>query len=316
MPFRDASRRSFYVTQPMRQGTVQPLRALGLVDDAGPQRFNAFELTEAGERLAQLAFDGFRPRNSTVESVLSRWVSGSDGVHVAPMGAALDPRAPLPKPARDLILSRLHTCGAGAARRQAATRWLENLDSTPSWKKRPAAVDVEHWRDLRAGARFFEMQRAALAVLDGAESLVRTAGAFQVGDAVAEPLRSLIDELTARARAFEHEKHVPAGTDEAATFASEVVRTDRSAVMRSLVERDGRGLDLDGDRVVPGPVFPRQPPSEAAADDEDEDEDVTPQAQGLPLPEGVSVRVRALHTLNQDLGGRLDSLLEVAEEAE
>ncbi len=33
---------SFYVTQPMRQATVQPMRALGLAESAG-ERFNAFD---------------------------------------------------------------------------------------------------------------------------------------------------------------------------------------------------------------------------------------------------------------------------------
>lgn len=38
---------SFYVTQPMRMATNQPLQALGLVESGG-ERFNAFRITPAG----------------------------------------------------------------------------------------------------------------------------------------------------------------------------------------------------------------------------------------------------------------------------
>ena len=46
LSFATVSKRSFYVTQPMRQATVQPLRALGVVESSG-ERFNAFKCTTA-----------------------------------------------------------------------------------------------------------------------------------------------------------------------------------------------------------------------------------------------------------------------------
>ena len=48
LSFATVSKRSFYVTQPMRQATVQPLRALGVIESSG-ERFNAFRCTRHGE---------------------------------------------------------------------------------------------------------------------------------------------------------------------------------------------------------------------------------------------------------------------------
>jgi hypothetical protein len=47
LSFANMRKPSFYVTQPMRQATVQPLRAMGLVESTG-ERFNAFSSTPVG----------------------------------------------------------------------------------------------------------------------------------------------------------------------------------------------------------------------------------------------------------------------------
>ncbi|MBK6532761.1 MAG: hypothetical protein IPF99_25165 [Deltaproteobacteria bacterium] len=317
--FREAARRGFYVTQPMRQGTVQALRGLGLVHE-GPQRFNAYQLTEAGERLVELAYESFRPKNDAVDAVLAKWIEGGAGVHTESMRAALDPRAPLPERAREFLRERVARWGPDAPRRAAVIAWLRKPDRSASWAERPPLIDVEHWRDLRVGARFFDLQRAALAVLDGAEAIVRTAGSLRLAEASTEPMEPLLEELSARASAFLDENHTPVGAENAVAFATEVRNTDRAAGLRSAVERDGRGLLIDHDRVLAGPVFRRQPPAPNASktdDSEDDDGGGTPEPTGaLPLPEGISRRVRSLHTLDLDLDGRLGGWLSGAAEAE
>lgn len=60
LSFANMRKPSFYVTQPMRQATVQPLRALGLVESAG-ERFNAFRSTELGLDFIEAVCAGFYP---------------------------------------------------------------------------------------------------------------------------------------------------------------------------------------------------------------------------------------------------------------
>ena len=71
---------SLYVTQPMRQATVQPLRALGLVESIG-ERFNAFSCTQLGHEFIQSKGRGvFRDKEDEMLCVwgigianLARW---------------------------------------------------------------------------------------------------------------------------------------------------------------------------------------------------------------------------------------------------
>lgn len=312
--YKTARRRGFYVTTPMRQGTLIPLRALGLVED-GPQRFNAYTLTETGERLVDLVCADLRPNNSSVDAVLERWIRGDNGVHTQIMRQALDPRLPLPDAARELLRERLERSGEGARRRATALSWIREA-STTTWEKCPAALDAEHWADLRSGAGFFGMQQAAVAVLDEVESVVRMLGRLPLKDA-GDAVGSALAMLAERARGFLGEQHDPSPGHEAQAFAHGVTAPPNEA-LRSLTLRDGRGLELRGDVVVPGPVFPREGPlpGEERADDEETDEVELPAVTRKVLPDGISSRMYALHTLDLDLSGRLDAWLgQTAEEA-
>ena len=64
-------------------------------------------------------------------------------------------------------------------------------------------------------------------------------------------------------------------------------------------------LRLVGDDIKPGPAFTGSI-TQVRADEEDQE---TPQTKGIPLPEGISYRVRNLYLLNLDMHGELDEWL-------
>lgn len=89
------------------------------------------------------------------------------------------------------------------------------------------------------------------------------------------------------------------------TFCRECEGDEPVNILRALVYRDGHVLRLVGDQIKPGPAF-RGSITQVSADDEDQE---TPQAVGIPLPEGISYRVRNLYLLNLDMNGKLDEWL-------
>ncbi len=315
VPYRKARRRSFYVTQPMRQAIVQPLRALGLVT-ARVQRFNTYRLSGAGRELLQASVSAFKPYNASVQGILEEWILGrGQRVATAPMYEALSPLRPLPAPARALLRERL-VVGEGADRREAALRWVSTLTPTdgerPPWSPRPAAIDADHWDDLRAGARFFGARAAALGVLDLVEALLRDRSEPRcaLSEASGGPLAAPLARLALRAQAFLDEGRDPSPERCATAFCKRCTQAGPRA-LGALVALDGRGLRLAGEEVVPGPAFQWQGPGA---------ELLLAPAQGdhqgkrLPLPAGTSGRVGGLYSLHLDLEGRLDSWLVPPEE--
>ena len=68
---------SFYVTQPMRQATIQPLCDLGLIESAG-ERFNGFTCSETGEAFINAVAGHLKPSNRSVTEHLVSWVKGEN----------------------------------------------------------------------------------------------------------------------------------------------------------------------------------------------------------------------------------------------
>jgi hypothetical protein len=77
LSFRKARQQGFYVTQPMRMRTVQPLLALGLVE-ATSERFNAFQCAEAGRTFIEAACRNYWPKNRSVLNNLLCWMHNDD----------------------------------------------------------------------------------------------------------------------------------------------------------------------------------------------------------------------------------------------
>lgn len=308
--FRRASQRNFYVTQPMRMATVQTLPALGLVI-ADSTRFNSFRCSKAGQELIEEATREFRPYNRTVQAHLVHWVHGDDRVDTQLLREALSPLTELSKEARDILQRQLIIGGREASedkkRRYNALKWIQILSSTtvkPAWEDRPQMISPSHWRDLQAGALFFALRDEAIAVLDTLEKNIETrgGGCFPLS----EELPFSLKELRQAALRYVGMGH---SDPDAALFATECSQNDPQDILRALVRRDGHVLRLQGDTVRPGPAF--RGTTVPQREDADNDAEDGLQQTSVPLPPGISFRMRNLFFLHRDLHGELETLLQL-----
>ena len=318
--FRRVRQRNFYVTQPLRMATVQALPALGFVE-SDSARFNAFRCSDEGRGFIEKATGGYRPYKRTVIDHLTLWVLGKDDrVDTDSLQQALSPLNRLSDETIPLLRERLIQGGNESLedkeRRGNALAWIEalrtNRPDTLTWAQRPNEIAKKHWRDLQAGALFFETREAAIAVLDAAEASI---GNQIVGQScslkaqqIPDALKPVIEKLRSAANKYLVFKHAD---EEANKFCHECINDDPSSILRSLVERDGHVLRLLGDEVKPGAAFRGSPPSteQAGADDEDQE---TPQEGDISLPKGISYRMKNLYLLNLDMHGELDGWLNPA----
>jgi hypothetical protein len=309
---------SFYVTQPMRQATVQPLRALNLVKSGG-ERFNAFSCTDLGRDFIDVTCDGFNPHSRSVLEHLVGWAKDDhDDVKTSSrLTVALSPLNPMSKVAREFLRERLvQPTGQDAARRLAALNWVDELRREPqrgiNWEFKPSSLDEAHWRDLYAGALFFGTRDAAIELLDQIEIFI--AGRADVSlslDAPLSPdLADKAERLRQHAEAFLDQKHDPSPSLLAGVFCRECTETRHANLLESLLVREGRVLRLRGRMIVPGASFRGiqggLPETARAAEEEGVETEVE---QRIPLPEGISHRVHNLFLFNLDLRNELDGWL-------
>lgn len=323
LTFERARGRGFYVSQPMRMATVQPLPALGLVT-ATSSRFNAFECTDHGKALVAAFADGYRPSKGSLDGAIARWIGGHEITLGGQIGQALDPREPLAQPVRDLLLARLregrpNEPDEDRRRRRGALDWVEWLrqqrGNAVDWTSRPTQfISESHWLDLEAGRRFFLARHAALELLMALERHVPAESTVSIDEALLQKVGAKIDQLEAAARAFLETGHQHL---DARRFCTECVVADRAQVIRSLVDRDGIVLVRSGDRIAPGLRFakpqdadPETTGANASAEDtaEEADGDEGPRS-GIQWPAGTSFRLNHLFLLNLDLHGGLDAEL-------
>jgi hypothetical protein len=309
---------TFYVTQPMRQATVQPLRALGLVESIG-ERFNAFGCTQLGHEFIQSACDGFEPYNRSVLDHLVRWANGiHDKVRSsAELTKALSPLESMPKNARDFLRERVvQGTGTEAIRRRQAHNWVQRLRDNPqeqiAWDTKPAMLDDTHWLDLHAGALFFTARDAAIALLDEIEAHIakKTDRQMSLNTALPEPVVDKIKSLRECSQSFLDNAHDPSHEFSAGGFCRECTEQSEARLLEKLLQREGRVLSLRSRAIVPGVAFRGMQDSRpASARSPEEDGAESEIKQTVPLPDGISHRVRNLFLLNLDLCGELDAWL-------
>jgi len=314
--FKDARQRNFYVTQPMRMVTVQALPALGLVKADGT-RFNAFQCSDAGSTFIDQACKDYRPFKRSVIDYLVRWVMGKNGGNSDKLHEALSPLISLPKDTLPLLRERLIQGGKESPkykqRRKDALDWVENIRGKPSkqqWNTKPELIDDKHWHDLVAGAKIFSARDSAIAVLDALEAHIGNKTQVQIHSlqtTVPAELSTSLKALKEAAQAFLNSNHC---NQEANAFCRECVDDDTAKVLRSLVQRDGNVLRLIGEDIRPGPAFRG---SALTAINSDRNEEGDPVTNVIPLPEGISFRMRNLYLLNLDLHGELDTWLNPTE---
>ena len=311
--FRSASARGFYVSQPMRAASIQPLVSLGLVD-ASPARFNAFQLSEAGRHFVNLVTSAHRPDQLDVVSFLARWTNGSTRALTSPALSCLRPTNQMPVEARERLRALIVTREATRSwiRRKAVMEWLDSSDIPRlRWSHRPREFEPEHWADLYLGSVFFRTRDAALQLLDHAEVRVAATPARRVrASALAADLQAPIERLRGLAREFLQpspkwfpSEFGPQRLNErvSAAFCQDCSDATDVNVLTALVDRDDRVLRRHGDFVVPGPAFLD---GVSNGDVDDADTDGPPLVSGgLDLPRGISLRIPSMFLLHQDLQG-------------
>lgn len=323
LEFRFVRQPRFYVTQPMRMTTVEALPALGLVC-ASSVRFNTFQCTEAGDLLVEAACAEWRPHRRTVEDHLVRWATSVNGerVDTESLRMALSPTRSLPKRAGALLMERLIR-GSGSEmadalqRRLDALAWVERVRTSgivnPTWEQRPAQISsVQHWADMRAGARFAAARNAAHAVLDALEvSMAVSVSGPRRGlhEPIPNSVERAIQELRQHATRFLDERHTDLDSN---NFCRECCQDDNVQVLKSLISRDDRVLRLRGSDVVPGPAFDESGARATDGTEENQGVDVQGGNGRLDWPEDISFRIRNLFLLNADLHGSLDHWLAIA----
>ncbi len=312
--YQSMRQRSYYVTIPMRMGTVQTLPALGLVESASG-RFNAFNCTQAGLDLIQAATEDCRPYKSNLVHYLVRWVRGeedriakSDALH-----EALSPIIPLPASATAMLHDRLLRGGNSESeddtkRRRDALQWVDsqrNHGGDPlSWSVQPREISsVSHWQDLHAGALFFRARDLALELLDALEARMPAERKLPLNDKLGADLERPLQRLREAALAFLDIGHRDTLAN---VFCRECTAPKSVSVLHSLVGRDDRVLRLQGAQVCSGPAF-RGYATGGSQDETDPDIAAIPQPHGFP--QDISRRVPNLFLLNLDLHGQLESYL-------
>lgn len=325
LSFVSVRRPSFYVTQPMRQATVQPMRALGLADSAG-ERFNSFRCTELGKAFIEAVTRGLRPNNRTVLDHLVGWAQAiHDKVRCSgSLTAALSPLRAMPESARELLREQLvRGTGTTATRRRKALGWIDVLRKHPqrsiTWDNKPDPLDESHWNDLHAGALFFVTRDAAISLLNHIEAHIANQAGQQMSldSKFPDSIVAKIDVLRQNAHVFLDNNSDPSPEKEATAFCRECSGKSNTGILERLLDREGRVLRQCGRDILPGVAFRGfQVDKPGFARSPEEDGAETTVEKTTALPDGISYRVHSLFLLNLDLHGELNDWLGESEDEE
>ena len=318
--FEEARKQNFYVTQPMRMSTVQPLHALNLVVSESV-RFNAFSTAQNGRNFIEAACDAFGVSYGQKRNVLEHligWATGAiHGLSSEVLRNALSPTEPLPGSARQVLRGCLIRGGSkDAIRRKAILAWVDRMISNASnhvsWLEMPNELDEAHWKDLRAGALFFAVRDAAIDLLNAVEAHMGSLEnpRLELGNSMPADISGECVSLGQKAVRFLDLGYDPTPEQQAGSFCRECL--DEKQVIEKLVKRDDLILRLGSNAVIPGPAFQGSP----TADDQTEPktsgkEIIDEPVASAALPENISQRVGNMILLSRDLHGKLTKWLEV-----
>lgn len=315
LDFKTARQRTFYVTQPMRMATVQSLPALGFVE-SDSVRFNTFVCSDIGKEFIEINFKNYRPYKKTVVDYLTAWVCGKDNIKQTPaLYKALSPLEDLSADANLFLKERLIQGTANESsdysmRRKNILSWVTNLEheaTRRSWKERPSVITEDHWLDMNAGAKFFEMRDVAIKVLDMMEEHIGRLHHKHFilnNDSIPNNIENVLEKLHRQAQIFKtlyNNKYL-----ESDEFCNQCLDAPEK-VLCSLVKRDGKVLRLDGDTIRPGQSFMGVILENPSTDENEADE--SNNTERIPLPKSISYRVKNLFLLNLDLKDRLTDWL-------
>jgi len=277
LAFAQVRKPSFYVTQPMRQATIQPLRAFGFVESSG-ERFSGFSCNVTGEDFIDAVCGEFRPSNRSVMEHLVRWAKGEPvSLKTPELRRALSPIEAMTTLGREFLRERAVAGGNHESqRRKDVFQWIDHRRTNPklqiAWDTKPKMLEEDHWRNLHTGSLFFITRDAAINVLD--------------------------------------QNYDPSPNSDATVFCRQCNDSEDSRMIENLLLREGRVLQQKGNDVVPGSAFRGSPiaePETARSDEEGGEETQIP--NNIQWPPGISRRVRNLFLFNLDLRGELDRWL-------
>lgn len=308
--FARVSRPSFYITQPMRMQTVQAVLELGLVKSTG-QRFNSYAMTAAGHAFLDAAFRELaRPHGAAHLTALQNWVCGSDrNVNTDTICDLLSPVEPLPLPAREQLRHLLvNGVTEDAARRRNLLEWMEDLRHGRAKRdEQPRQLSATHWHEVQAGRLFFQLQAAALALLDIVEALLAQLTPHEIAPSglTQGPVRAALADLRNAAAVYLEHGYLDEQGTGAGTFARACTDASDARLIEKLVSLDERVLRMRDGRVVPGDAFS----SDARLAESEAEEDDGQPGVVAAVPPGVSYRINNLYLLNLDLNGALEAAL-------
>jgi hypothetical protein len=233
------------------------------------------------------------------------------------LSRALSPLEPMAESAREFLRERIiQGTGTEASRRRKALDWVEALRDNPQarieWSLRPRMLDELHWCDLRAGALFFAARDAAISVLDQIELHIGNASdqLMSMDATLPESLADKVKALREHAQTFLDESHDRSPAAEATVFCRECIEQNTARLLERLLLREGHVLRLRGRDIVPGVAFRGIVLSESGTARSSEEEGAEAEvSQVIPLPEGISHRVRNFFLLNLDLRSELGTWL-------
>ncbi|MDO5643428.1 MAG: hypothetical protein Q4G26_13715 [Paracoccus sp. (in: a-proteobacteria)] len=327
--FRRLRSRSAYVTQPMRMGCVQALPALGLVDASG-SRFNSFSVNARGHQLIDAVFGKWGEGKQRLPYNLLEWVLNKPVNFTPSLRRKLDPTAEAGYDARMIMREAMVFHGPGADRRRNALIWMQKIDegggfgTNPytDWRNRPAEIDEEHWKDLRAGAALLQTREAAIAVLANIEQELIAHSRLDLTRPLPEEVSASLEMWSKEAQRFlELDGH---GPDEAAAAARDFCHEARGPdvdAIRMLVNRENHMLRVTDNVVVPTAAWRTDAAlsvndaAHEASDletDPDGTENAAPKrAERDVLPPSISSRIIYLRrlSLDLDLDGRLGDFI-------
>jgi hypothetical protein len=224
------------------------------------------------------------------------------------------PVEPLTNEAREILKERIvrGTDNTGERRRNLLD-WMDKLRKSPrqkiTWLRKPLSIEDDHWQDIRVGASFFVARDAAIEVLDTIEMHLGNTAEHRLSltNSVPIAVKNAVSLLREYSHLFLKEEYDPSPGGLATTFCQECCQREIGAILKALVLRDGRVLQLRGDAVVPGAAFRgvQAQSSEDVNDTEDLGE-ASGLSTGVQWPEGISVRIQNLFLMNADLCADVD----------
>lgn len=275
-----------YVSQPFRQSTTASLTddvGLGFVT-AGPMRFNAMQLSDAGKALAT-AFLDQRVSRQVLRNILAQWLSVSNprgsgnAILEAPdallsamrPGRASSPECATLKRSLALPLNRQQAerMAGDDQRRARLYNWIAGLDQADALTMNDLERRLRDERTVAAAAhwlacqenfyleRFMHGARAVLAALISAfqeGGTARSLAALTAHEAIQEACARY--QVTGAAYCRFVQDHPALGV---ATMPLDPAEGQPRRILERIAEQVPLLLHLDGDKLVAGPLM-RTPP--------------------------------------------------------